>query len=72
MHSNYRSKWPNVSIGSCMPFLLERFSRQLAQRRRKRDAKVSGRLKVQHEIELAGQLDGELAGLGASDDLCTK
>jgi len=55
-----------------MPFLLERFSRQLAQRRRKRDAKVSGRLKVQHEIELAGQLDGELAGLGASDDLCTK
>jgi hypothetical protein len=50
-------------------FLLDHLIRPPEERRRDRQAEGLRGLEVDHQLELGGLLDGEIAGLGALEDL---
>src|SRR5262245_52352158 len=56
---------PVISVSS---MLLDHLVRALSQRRRDRDPEPLGRLEIQHQRQIGGLLDGEVAGLGAPED----
>src|SRR6266852_2793167 len=62
-------RWTGAAASVCSNCLLDDFIRPLQQRRRDCQAEGLGGLEVDNQLELGRLLDGEIAGLGALEDL---